>query len=156
MSIMILAFALLLIVLILILASSGLIFAIGYFLKIIVNLYYILLPMEQCLEKSDSRYKRVDDFLQPFAIFDKYEKPLNIVVAVQSEDLYGEPSDVVLELYENISDPLSGLRYEYRGCLVDISSDEWIYICDWYRSRFYIYQSPALVFAQPKPHPAWP
>ena len=112
--------------------------------------------MEQCREKSDSRYKRIDDFLQPFVIFDKFEKPLNMVVAVQSEDLYGEPSSVVLELYEDISDRLSGLRYEYRGCLVDISSDEWIYICDWYRSQIYIYQSPALTFAHPEPPPVWP
>lgn len=112
--------------------------------------------MEPCLEKFDNRYKRVDDFLQSYAIFDKFEKPLNIVVAVQIEDFFGNSSDVVLELYENISDSRSGLRYEYRGCLVDISSDEWIYICDWYRSQFYIYQSPALLFAHPESHPAWP
>ena len=112
--------------------------------------------MEQCPVKSDSRYKRVDDFLQPYAIFDKFEKPLNIVVAVQSEDIFGEASDVVLELYENISDSRSGLRYESSGCLIDVSSDEWIYICDWYRSQFYIYQSPALMFPHPEPSPAWP
>lgn len=118
--------------------------------------------MKNGVEKSDSRYKRVDDFLCPFAIFGSYgsygsyEKPLNIVIAVQSQDLCGEPSGVVLELYENISDSLSGLRYEYRGCLIDVSSDEWDYICDWYRSQIYIYQSPALVFGHPEPHPAWP
>lgn len=112
--------------------------------------------MEKVVEKSDNRYQRVDDFLQPFAVFDKFEKPLNIVVAVQSEDLFGDASYVMLELYENISDSRSGLRYEHRGCLLDISSDEWIYICDWYRSQFYIYQSPALLFAHPEPHPAWP